>query len=192
MRTTTAYMPRTSRTSTARIRLTNPFPALSAARQRPFRAGLDLDAPPNLRIVRSRKSPISTGLCDSAEFSTTIRGTFPPDSSTIRGTYTVVEEQVVEEQVVEEQVVGATSLWTNKPGRNPKSKPQIASAPGQVKTLVCRKEPFGPDTARNPTPRFPRKQPFFGSARSGTLAPAASFGLSWRRERIGRTDWEEA
>ena len=75
--------------------------------------------------------------------------------------------QVVEEQVVEEQVVGATSLWTNKPGRNRKSKPQIASAPGQVKTLVCRKEPFGPDTARNPTPRFSRKQPFFGSARSG-------------------------
>ena len=31
MRTTTAYMPRTNRTSTARIRLTNPFPGLSAA-----------------------------------------------------------------------------------------------------------------------------------------------------------------
>ena len=28
--------------------------------------------------------------------------------------------------------------------------------------------------------------------RSGTLAPAVRFGLSWRRGRMGRTDLEEA
>ena len=30
------------------------------------------------------------------------------------------------------------------------------------------------------------------AGRSGTMALAASFGLSWRHERMGRTDWEEA
>ena len=52
MRTTTAYMPRNNRISTAKIRLTNPFPGLSAAFLRRVglqgipRASLNRPAPP--------------------------------------------------------------------------------------------------------------------------------------------------
>ena len=40
LRTTIACMPRNNRTSTPRVRLTDPLPGLSAARQRPFRVWL--------------------------------------------------------------------------------------------------------------------------------------------------------
>ena len=60
----------------------------SAGRQRPHCAGLDLlGVSPNLRIVRSRKSLISTGVGALGHFSSTKTPT-PPDSCTKTPTHT--------------------------------------------------------------------------------------------------------
>ena len=133
--------------------------------------------------LEARKSPISTGLCDSGEFSTTI----PP-------TYTSSKEQVG----------GATTTVQNRPEKPERRKPRIASAPwarqGDLRLLrfatalrVTSPHCYG-SAERNLSARtrpeplpFPRKQP------SLRIGPQADQGAKRQSEPLtARTDLESS
>ena len=109
-------------------------------------SGWTLGIPPAPESSEARKSLVSTGLCESGQFSTVKQHTLQrrkygqtAHSRPLKYGQTALPIQVVKEQVVKEQVVGATILWIKslkKTPRKGKIKPFLIGKGLKTKDLL--------------------------------------------------------